>query len=155
MQKDHNKKAVSSVRSYLAAINKPISQAQGYEVLSRALNLKDANTLAGVTKAADPKTVAEPVFTGDHAAYLDVLAGRHSLNEIEIEHALAALGDDYDDETVIPLANGRAIHCPAYPAECEYVRVVLEGYELMYWHCDEWAESPMEVMGALLGLAHG
>lgn len=60
--------------------------------------------------------------------------------------------NNYPDECVIPLESGMEIRCPAHPEPCYYVRVVdpIVG-EIAYWDSAEWAESPMEVMGALLG----
>lgn len=52
------------------------------------------------------------------------------------------------------------VRVPAYPTECEYVRVVHnrgEGnvIEKAYWDSDEWQESPAEVMGAIMGAIKG
>lgn len=59
-------------------------------------------------------------------------------------------------ECVIELANGRRLVCPAEPEECSFVRVEeADGTEIAYWVCDEWAEAPTEVMGAILGAAGG
>lgn len=115
--------------------------------------LVDAIKLAGVEEclaelAVRPKDA--PVL-----ASLDTLAAERGWNDIEQAHAKGALDVDYGPEAVIALANGRAIHCPAFPAPCDYVRVVDQGYELMYWNSDEWAEDAQEVIGAFLGLAKG
>jgi hypothetical protein len=63
----------------------------------------------------------------------------------------------YEDETVIELAGGFELRCPAFPQDCDYVRVVdscvAGGAELMCWTSQEWAEAPEEVMGAILRLA--
>jgi hypothetical protein len=57
-------------------------------------------------------------------------------------------------ETVIVLGSGVSIRCPAHPAPCEYVMVCdAEGIEVAYWDAAEWAEAPVEVMGAFLGAA--
>lgn len=63
--------------------------------------------------------------------------------------------NDYGAECIVPLANGRAIHTPAFPEECDYVRIVENGKELAYWTSTEWAEDPECVMGAIIGCAHG
>lgn len=76
-------------------------------------------------------------------------------SEIEIEHALHNLDTEYGEEAVIALANGREIRCPAHPEPCSYVRVMQAGCELGYWVETEWASTPDEVMGAILGLASG
>jgi len=53
-------------------------------------------------------------------------------------------------EFVIKL-DDKEIRCPAYPDECEYVRITdLEGNEVVYWHYNEWEEEPQLVMGAFL-----
>lgn len=56
-----------------------------------------------------------------------------------------------EDEFIITLED-KQIRCPAYPNDCEYVRITdLEGEEVVYWHFNEWQEKPQEVMGAILG----
>jgi hypothetical protein len=56
------------------------------------------------------------------------------------------------NETIIPLADGKRLCCPAHPTPCEYVRVTNSaGQELACWNQAEWHEAPMEVMGALCG----
>ena len=43
---------------------------------------------------------------------------------------------------------------PTHPEEeCSYVRIVDRDSlaEKAYWICDEWAEAPTEVMGAIIG----
>lgn len=159
MKKDVRKNRVKDIRAYLGAIGAPISQAQGYEVLARAAGQVDANTLAAIEEGNRSNAPAPKPFSDrcldEHEVELGRLSILHSLNDIEIDHAFDSLDIDYGSETVIPLANGRQICCPAYPLDCVYVRIVLEGYELMYWHCDEWTEDPAIVMGAILGLARG
>ena len=58
-------------------------------------------------------------------------------------------------EHIVPLANGMAIHTDTYednPDGSSYVRIVdSAGNEVAYWSCDEWAEEPQLVMGAILG----
>lgn len=82
------------------------------------------------------------------------LAKHFAWSVAELAHARATATVSYRDECVIPLANGRELHCPAAPGSCDYVRVVEAGYELMYWSADEWGSDPADVMGAILGLAH-
>lgn len=83
------------------------------------------------------------------------MAGRLNWAPIELEHAQDNVGTQYGEETVLRLTNGRELRTPSYPAECDYVRIVQEGQELAYWVSDEWHDSPNEVMGAILGCAHG
>jgi hypothetical protein len=53
-------------------------------------------------------------------------------------------------ETVIHLADGKRLRCPAHPAPCEYIRVTNSAdEELAYWTYAEWQQSPMHVIGAL------
>ena len=63
--------------------------------------------------------------------------------------------NDYGDECVIRVAGGHNIHVSAYPAECDYVRIVDgAGIEQVYWDSLEWRESETqskEVMGAIFG----
>lgn len=83
------------------------------------------------------------------------LADRNKWSDVERQHALANIGNEYGDECILELANGRAIHTPAYPESCSYVRIVQSGFELSYWTSEEWAEDAEGVMGAILGCAHG
>ena len=79
-----------------------------------------------------------------------------SMLDVERAHARGAGAGSYENEFILPTASGRSIHAPAYPDECTYVRVVDQaGNELMYWDSAEWAESPEEVMGAILGALKG
>ena len=71
---------------------------------------------------------------------------------VEAAHAESSRDLIYPHEAVIPLPDGRAIHCPAHPDPCSYFRIVHEGEEMMYWCSDEWREDPEDVMGALLGI---
>lgn len=159
MKKDVRKNRVKDIRAYLSAVGAPISQAQGYEVLARASGRVNANTLAGVEEVEKGGVAPSKLFCDrsfeEHEGELSRLCTLYSLNTIEFDHALGSLDIEYGPETVIPLANGRKICCPAYPHDCDYVRVILEGYELMYWNSEEWAEDPACVMGAFLGLARG
>lgn len=82
-------------------------------------------------------------------------AKRFGWSDIELSHALASVGNEYENESVLPLINGRCINTPAYPDECDYVRITQAGFELCYWTSDEWAEDAANVMGAIMGCAHG
>ncbi len=65
------------------------------------------------------------------------------------------LGEDRPDpsgECVIHVIGGKELRSPAFPGECDYVRVVDDdGEELGYWHADEFAEDPQDTLGALMG----
>lgn len=59
---------------------------------------------------------------------------------------------EYPNETIIPLDHGGALRCPAFPDDCDYVRVTdSAGVEIGYWNVEEWTEEPALVMGAILG----
>jgi len=59
---------------------------------------------------------------------------------------------DREKECSVLLPNGLRLVCPAYPAECEYVRLVdSNGFEMVMWEASEWAEEPLTVMGAIMG----
>lgn len=93
---------------------------------------------------------------GDHTEeHINMLAEKYGWTDIETAHALENLDNDYGEECVIQLANGRVIHTDSFPNECTYVRIVQDGYELAYWVVDEWADDPSGVMGAILGCAKG
>lgn len=58
-------------------------------------------------------------------------------------------------EAWVELPSGLVMAFPnadANPEGADYVRFVDgKGGEVAYWICDEWAESPVEVMGAICG----
>lgn len=107
--------------------------------------------------ALQPDLVAELRALPRSAGGVDAAAMEAVLIRFEADRAkgLASLESTDRDECVIRLANGRAIHVPAAPAECDYVRIVERGEETAYWNSDEWQEAPAEVMGALMGAAKG
>ena len=57
-----------------------------------------------------------------------------------------------DDEMVLTFGVHFLVF-PKYPHPCSYVRIVDRHTlaEKAYWICDEWAEAPEEVMGAIIG----
>lgn len=159
MHKNERKNRVTEIRSYLSAIGSPISQAQGYEVLARAEGLANANTLAGISSTSSVEGSTLPPFSqrseDAHASAVALLAAKYGLSDVICQHAMQSLDVTYEQESVAPLVNGRELRFPAFPAECDYVRVVCDGYELMYWNSDEWGDDPTCVMGAFMGLARG
>lgn len=59
--------------------------------------------------------------------------------------------DGYGEEFMLVVPSG-TLRSSSFPDECDYVRIVdHQGKEVAYWSCDEWAEDPMLVMGAILG----
>lgn len=66
---------------------------------------------------------------------------------------------DYGDECILQLDSGNTLRTDTYadsPEGSTYVRVCDSGgAEIAYWICDEWAEDPMLVMGAIFGAAQG
>jgi hypothetical protein len=84
------------------------------------------------------------------------LQAQYALSDIEVTHALMNLGTEYGEECVLSTREaGRELRCPAFPLECSYVRVVIDGLELAYWVEDEWRDDPAVVMGAIFGAARG
>lgn len=58
----------------------------------------------------------------------------------------------YGDEAVLRVHTGFQLRTPAYPGECDYVRVCDPlGREVVYWSSAEWQQAPEEVMGAIVG----
>lgn len=102
--------------------------------------------------------VLNPGATGDRQAVVVAWQNQHGLDPAASDHALAAMGADYGEETAIRLGSGRELRCPVYPEPCSYVRLVVPGVvplEIAYWEEDEWREAPAEVMGAILGAMRG
>lgn len=90
------------------------------------------------------------------ALFKSSLAMQYGLTDIEVQRAVDSIGDDYGEECVLDmLGSQRQIRTPAHPAECDYVRIVVDGYEIAYWVADEWSEAPASVMGAIIGAAKG
>lgn len=86
------------------------------------------------------------------------LMNQYSLSEIEASHAIGACDIDCQDltECVIDIAGGpRQLRSPSYPANCHYVRITVDGFEIAYWNEDEFKEDPSQVVGALMGAAKG
>lgn len=84
------------------------------------------------------------------------LSTQYGLLPVETEHAMANLDNSYPVESVLKVhGTGREIRRPAHPAECRYVRVVVDGLEIARWIDTDMALDPAGVMGALLGTAMG
>lgn len=96
------------------------------------------------------------LLTADSPGLREALKAQYGLSDHEVDHALASLGNEYGDECVTQnVGSVRQIRTPAYPSECDYVRVVVDDLEIAYWVSDEWADDPETVMGAIFGAATG
>ena len=59
-----------------------------------------------------------------------------------------------NSETVLVLDNGVEIRSSSETHQAgDYVSVTKDGVELGYWDHQEWADEPVEVMGAILRCA--
>lgn len=97
----------------------------------------------------DRETIELPA---DSTELVDLLTAQYGVDEAAAEHMLDNLNAEYGEECVIQLTGtARELRCPAYPGECDYVRVVADGLEIAYWVSDDWQKAPTEVMGALIG----
>ena len=102
-------------------------------------------------------------YKGEDAIEVDInddkigleIMEQFGLNAGNLGHAISSLDAEYQDECITTTLSGRKIHTPAYPTDCSYVRITYCGLELAYWDHAEWAEAPAEVMGAIMGAAHG
>ena len=83
------------------------------------------------------------------------VGARLGWTDVEIRHVIDNIDNVYENEHIVPLLNGRSIHTPSFPQDCDYVRIVQEGYELAYWDSAEWGEDSRVVMGAIMGCARG
>jgi len=96
------------------------------------------------------------LLTADSPALRELLKAQYGLSDLEVDHALASLGNEYGDECVNQnVGSARQVRTPAHPCECDYVRVVVDDLEIAYWVSDEWADDPENVMGAIFGAFHG
>lgn len=102
--------------------------------------------------------VAAPDQGGDGDETLEMLkalAVQYGWSDVELVHARNNFGLRYGVETIVCLVNGRELRAPAYPEVCDYVRIVQGGHELAYWDADELGDDPADVLGAIIGAAHG
>lgn len=97
----------------------------------------------------------EPI-SPDSDEFKAQLQKQFGLSQIEVEHALSALENEFDEECVVkPTCSMRDLHTPAFPQPCSYVRVLVGGLEVAYWNADEIGEDPDGVMGAIVGALKG
>ena len=73
---------------------------------------------------------------------LDILGGEGDEKPLDVEPRT----------TVVELADGKIIRCPAHPAPCDSVTVYdKEGNEIVHFDIQEWIDDPAYVMGAIMG----
>lgn len=127
----------------------------GLNIISRGndwVEVESEVDLDGLNLDEDDESERELPVVVDPVALSKAFQAQYGLNEVEATHAVGAKILDYGEESVRSiLGSVRDVRCPAFPAECDYVRVTVCGIEIAYWTSDEWASSPTEVMGALLG----
>lgn len=118
-----------------------------------------------MTGRRDLESLARRAAAGDEKAalelYLKIVAkkgpGKRGRQSLVADARYADLDADDDEgapEATVVSFMGQDVRVPAYPQECNYVRVVREGREVAYWNSDEWSESPEQaedVMGAIMG----
>lgn len=96
------------------------------------------------------------VVANDDPQLIEAFCTQFGLSYVEAEHAVANLDQVYDNETVVDITGThRQIRTTAFPEACSYVRVTVGALEIAYWASDEWRDAPQEVMGAIMGCAHG
>ena len=60
---------------------------------------------------------------------------------------------DKENECSIRISDRMSLVCPAYPEDCSYLRLVIDGkIESGYWHWEEWKDDPQVVIGAIMGI---
>ena len=136
-------------------MNKEIVKSQA-EVVARVFEQHTSHKMAHSTALEIVSSLYGKKNFNVLSAYLKPETALAELSDFEQEHAKDNIGTQYGEECVITSVNGRKIKTAAYPNECDYMRVTDRAdNEIAYWSCDEWAESPMEVMGAIVGALNG
>jgi hypothetical protein len=83
--------------------------------------------------------------------WLSETAVNARLSDVELKHIRESGDENYGPEYALVGHTGFELRYPAQ-GELEYVRVCDPlGRETAYWDSDEWATSPQDVMGAILG----
>lgn len=97
-------------------------------------------------------TLANFPVISDRRELIEAFTSQYDLSDVvEAMHAVDSLDVAYADECVRHIHGGRDLCVPAYPSDCTYVRVVVNGLELAYWSAEEVGERPAEVLGAIIG----
>lgn len=109
-----------------------------------------------VTRSHLQESIAQALGFADFNAFAasrSVKGVNALLSSNEQRHLLDAQeNSSYGREAVLQVQTGFYLVCPAYPAECDYIRVCDPyGREIAYWASDEWQQAPQEVMGAIMG----
>lgn len=87
---------------------------------------------------------------------LEKFLRRYCITESELNHIFSSQEDQSGNECIVQVfGSNRKIHTPAYPMDCDYIRVTVEGLEVSYWVSDEIKEEPASVMGAIIGAISG
>lgn len=136
------------------AITGSLAGLVGLNIISRGndwVEVESEVDTDGMLMGDEESELELPVVT-DPETLANAFKAQFGLNEVEATHAVGAKILDYGEESARSiLGSVRDVRCPAFPAQCDYVRVTVCGIEIAYWTSVEWASSPTEVMGALLG----
>lgn len=87
--------------------------------------------------------------------FIELLESQYGMLTVEAEHAADNLDNDYGEECVVQLANGREVRTAAYHEQASYVRVCIDGLEIAYWVNTEWHQVGEDVMGAFIAAMRG
>ena len=111
------------------------------------------NALARARGYADWNALSDAVGPAGIEASLSEAERFHAHDAAEADARADETGQGgYGDEVVVQVHTGFFLKAPAYPQECDYVRVCDPlGREIAYWVADEWEQAPQEVMGAVIG----
>jgi hypothetical protein len=125
------KRSARALEKFLKSSGLNLQHGQALDAISRIAGFEDWN---GLSASFSETAVDSRINPGE---------------KIHLEDA----GDpQYEDEIAILAHSGFYLKCPAFPQDCDYVRITDPlGREIGYWVSDEWRESPAEVMGAILG----
>lgn len=87
-----------------------------------------------------------------HRATLELtLNEQFGLGREEVAHSIASQGKDYPEESVICMAGShRELRCPADFSNCNYVRVVVSGFEVAHWDTSVQKKDSNMMLGMLM-----
>lgn len=125
------KKSARALEKFLAKAGFELAHGKALDALAVLAGFRDWNSLA---HAASPEAVDA------------------QLRDIELEHIAQNTGMDYGAECAMVTHTGFELRYSGEGELLDYVRVCDPlGREIAYWTCDEWADDPQLVMGAILG----